>query len=126
MKIKNIWMMALLLLICSMPALFASCDDEKDDQTKADVTGRWYAEYEKTGTEGQISYSKVIQYYEFEAGGQGYWTKFLLNADKCVYQYGGLTGLEDADGAFRYSIDNDGTIHIKLNKGGDNSEWRLL
>lgn len=37
MKTGKLWTMVL-LLIGSMPVLFASCDDEKDDQTKVDVT----------------------------------------------------------------------------------------
>lgn len=127
MKKKSLWMLALILLIGSIPFTFASCDDEKEDQqTKADVTGHWYAEYDKTGSVNGQSFTKVVQYYEFEAGGNGYWTRFLLDGDTPIWQYGGLTGLENADGAFTYTSDADGTIHIKLRKGNDEtSQWTL-
>ena len=127
MKRKSLWMQVLFLLIGSIPFTFASCDDEKnEEQTKAEVTGHWYAEYNKSGAVDEQNFSKVVQYYEFESDGTGYWTRFLFDGDTPIWQYGGLTGLVNADGAFTYTCDADGIIHIKLNIGNDEySEWTL-
>lgn len=86
------------------------------------VKGNWYAEYDKEGTyydfltDEDEAYSRVIQFYQFEDGNRGYWTEFLFREGSTYpdAQYGSLTGLEYADGAFNYTVADDGTVRISL------------
>ena len=117
--------------------VLTGCCDKKETDEPISVTGNWYAEYDKNGlisdldSDGDINYSKAVQYYEFEENGKGYWVCFLLenDSDLPVYQFGGLSGLEYADGAFAYTVSADGTISIRLlNVFGDvtyDREWNL-
>lgn len=140
MKKIRFWKLAALFFMCCSLAVFTSCgDDDSNDNapTNSQIAGSWYTEYAQAGTvpnfegDGQTPYSKVVQYYEFEADGTGYWTRFMLNDyfSEPIYQNGSCIGGRDADGAFTYTIDKDGSVHIKLrNTFGDmpyDSQWTL-
>ena len=124
------------LIVINALALTCGCD-KKETGEPVSVTGNWYAEYDKNGSipnwdgDGETPYNKAVQYYEFEENGKGYWVYFLLgnDSDLPVNQYGGLSGMEYADGAFTYTVATDGTVSIRLlNVFGDvpyNSEWTL-
>lgn len=94
----------------------------KDKDKNVSVTGSWYAEYDKTGTfydpviGSDIPYTRVVQFYQFDDEEMGYWTSFLFCEGSTYpdFQYGGLTGLEYADGAFNYTVNRDGTVRIGL------------
>jgi len=130
---KRLFIFTVIITILSL----TGCRDKKEAFEPISITGNWYAEYDKNGSisdldgDGDINYSKAIQYYEFEENGKGYWVCFLLGngSDLPVYQFGGLSGLEYADGAFAYTVTTDGTISIRLlNIFGDvpyDSEWSL-
>ena len=84
------------------------------------MVGAWYADYPKSGSiyQGEdrddLTYTRVVQYYKFEADGTGVWTEFLYDAGgKCVMQYGSMVGV-DPDGAFTYTVAPDGLIQVTM------------
>lgn len=104
-------MKKLLIFIAVITALTLNMGCNREDRnTPISVIGSWYAEYDKNDT---IS---VIQYYQFENEKTGYWTEFLFRKGSTYpeMQYGSLTGLEFADGAFISTVYVDGTIRISL------------
>jgi len=104
---------------------FTACSDNSDNPINPsgpEITGKWYAEYAKTGTvpgfeegDNPVTFVKMVQYYEFEADGTGRWTVFSVDKDNVpVWQYGSLVGLDYAAGYFNYSTNSDGTVNINL------------
>jgi len=96
-------------------AIFAS-----ESSVAEEVVGAWYADYPKSGSiyQGEdrddLTYTRVVQYYKFEADGTGVWTEFLYDAGgKCVMQYGSMVGV-DPDGAFTYTVAPDGLIQVTM------------
>lgn len=85
-----------------------------------DVVGNWYGECESAVSipidEGKLEMTvKMIQFYQFNEDGTGYWVSFDLGESGSVLEYeGGLTGGKDADGYFRYTTGSDGTVDISL------------
>lgn len=89
--------------------------NKKDKNIPISVIGSWYSEYDKNDT------TRVIQYYQFVDEKMGYWTEFLFR-EGLTYpdnQYGSLTGMEFADGAFTYTVGDDGTVRISLLNFGE-------
>lgn len=129
---------AILLLFGTVALLSCSGKDEtQGTDSEERIAGNWYAEYDKTGTvpnferDGLDSYTKVVQYYEFEPGGNGRWVQFMFDGNNScpIWQNGGLIGLDQADGLFSYTVGADGKICITLRKGQDNNlsdpQWTL-
>lgn len=99
----------ILTAVITVLTLNTGCN-KKDKIDPISVIGNWYAEYDKNDT------TRVIQFYQFVDEKTGYWTEFLF-CEGSTYpdeQYGSLTGLEYADGAFTYTVGNDGTVRISL------------
>lgn len=138
MKRFRIWQLTAILFMCGTSVALTSCsDDDNDDSASSQLTGKWYAEFAQSGTapsfegDGEEPYSKVVQYYEFDADGKGYWTRFVLNDyfNDPIYQQGSCIGGRDADGFFTYTCDKDGTVRIQLKNvykdTSYDSEWTL-
>ncbi len=124
MKSRILWMLAAILTICGT-SMVTSCSEEDNavnPKVSERVTGKWYAEYAKTGTvpgfeEGDdpLTFVKIVQYYEFKSDGSGWWTAFSVDEnDEPVWQHGSLIGLDFAAGYFEYYTKPDGTITINL------------
>ncbi len=133
-------MLAAILILCGTALTLTSCsnnDDSIENPIGKKIIGAWYAEYDKTGTvpnfelDGTETYTKAVQYYEFESDGSGYWINFMLNEQHPdpIQQYGSRIGGKASDGAFTYTANSDGTILIRLkNIRKDDafpSEWTL-
>ena len=137
MKKFQLWLLAAILFLCGNVLTSCSSDAPIDDPILSEIIGTWYAEYDKTGTvpnfelDGTETYTRAIQYYEFEADGTGYWIQFMLNdlQTNPINQYGSRIGGEAADGAFTYTANPDGTVNIQLkNVHAEDiypSEWTL-
>lgn len=139
MKNFQLWLLPAILFLCGNVLTSCSSDDDTtiDDSIACKIVGTWYAEYDKTGSvlnfehDGTETYTKVVQYYEFEADGTGYWIKFMLNDQHTnpIDQYGSRIGGEASDGAFTYTANPDGTVHVKLTNSHPDetypSEWTL-
>lgn len=99
----------ILTAVITVLTLNTGCN-RKDKIAPISVIGSWYAEYDKNDT------TRVIQFYQFVDEKTGYWTEFLFREGSTYpdEQYGSLTGLEYADGAFTYTVGNDGTVRISL------------
>ena len=84
--------------------------NKKDKNDPISVIGSWYSEYDKNDT------TRIVQFYQFEDEKTGYWTEFLFCKGSTYpdMQYGSLTGLKDADGAFNYTVGDNGTVRISL------------
>jgi hypothetical protein len=131
--------MKIRIAIAAIAMLALSSCNKDDNKTEEPVTvvGKWYAEYPENGTfydennDVDVPYSKAIQYYEFVDGQTGYWMKFLFceGSTNPDHQYGSRTGMELAAGAFTYTIDDEHTIHIMLNRFYEddpyNNVWTL-
>lgn len=116
-------MKKLFILTAVITALTLNTGCNKEEKiAPISVIGSWYAEYDKDGTfydydaDDDVPYKRVIQFYQFADEKTGYWTEFLFREGSTNpdIQYGSLTGLEYADGAFTYTVDDDGTIRISL------------
>ena len=106
MKRFRIWQLTAILFMCGTSVALTSCsDDDNDDSASSQLTGKWYAEFAQSGTapsfegDGEEPYSKVVQYYEFDADGKGYWTRFVLNDyfNDPIYQQGSCIGGRGSD-----------------------------
>lgn len=84
------------------------------------VLGNWYGEYDSVVSvpidDGNMEISmKVIQFFQFNEDGTGYWAAFALGESGSVMEHdGGLTGGKDAEGYFRYTTGDDGMVNISL------------
>ena len=122
----------ILTAVITVLTLNTGCN-RKDKIAPISVIGSWYAEYDKDGTfydygaDDVVSYKRVIQFYQFVDEKTGYWTEFLF-CEGSTYpyiQYGGLAGLEYADGAFTYTVNDDGTILVTLINSLEDNSWTL-
>ena len=80
------WMLAA-ILICGVTA-FTSCSDDdanKDnDLTIEKLVGVWVTDYSQSGTEGDLSWNRVVEDYKFDADGTGYYECYRLDGEKYV------------------------------------------
>ena len=139
---KNLWMMAA-MLICGVMMVLTSCskDDDKNEPTLVSPGpmaekvsgGAWYDVYEASGTakeEGSsdaetVSYSVVIDIYNFRADGTGDFQRCFFNdeSEEPVMVHGIL-----GYGVFTYSSATDGTVAITLSNNWDQSypqKWNV-
>ena len=139
---KNLWMMAA-MLICGVMMVLTSCskDDDKNEpklvspgpMAEKVSGGAWYDVYEASGTakeEGSsdaetVSYSVVIDIYNFRADGTGDFQRCFFNdeSEEPVMVHGIL-----GYGVFTYSSATDGTVAITLSNNWDQSypqKWNV-
>lgn len=139
---KNLWMMAA-MLICGVMMVLTSCskDDDKNEpklvspgpMAEKVSGGAWYDVYEASGTakeEGSsdaetVSYSVVIDIYNFRADGTGDFQRCFFNdeSEEPVMVHGIL-----GYGVFTYSSATDGTVAITLSNNWDQSypqKWKV-
>ena len=80
------WMMAA-ILICGT-TVFTSCSDDdanKDSElTIEKLVGVWVTDYSQSGTEGDLSWNRVVEDYKFDADGTGYYECYRLDGEKYV------------------------------------------
>ena len=139
---KNLWMMAA-IVICGVMMTLTSCskDDDKNEpklvspgpMAEKVSGGAWYDVYEASGTakeEGSsdaetVSYSVVIDIYNFRADGTGDFQRCFFNdeSEEPVMVHGIL-----GYGVFTYSSATDGTVAITLSNNWDQSypqKWNV-
>ena len=118
-KTTIFWMLTCILTVFSATLTSCTKEDNPADLQKK-VVGKWFAEYAKTGSVPDFygnpqTFVKMVQFYEFNADGTGCWVAFAIDAEgKAIQNYGSLTGDDLADGYFRYTISDDGTVNIGL------------
>ena len=146
---KNLWMMAairplvLTMVFCGVMMTLTSCskDDDKNEpklvspgpMAEKVSGGAWYDVYEASGTakeEGSsdaetVSYSVVIDIYNFRADGTGDFQRCFFNdeSEEPVMVHGIL-----GYGVFTYSSATDGTVAITLSNNWDQSypqKWNV-
>ena len=75
------------ILICSA-TIFTSCSDDNakkdNDLTMDKLVGVWVADYSQSGTEGDLSWNRVVEDYYFSSDGTGYYECYRLDGDKFV------------------------------------------
>ena len=115
------WMMAA-ILICGT-TVFTACSSGDDDDVKDNeltiekLAGVWVTDYSQSGTEGDLSWNRVVEDYKFNADGTGYYECYRLNGEKYV----GATSVRD-----------NGTLHFTINgytvtiTGDDNNMKQTL
>ena len=116
MKKHFFWMMAA-ILVCGA-VMFSSCSSDDDDknnsseQAPKDLTmevlkGLWVADYSESGTEGDKTWTRTVEAFQFSEDNTTYHESFQLNGEKLVM----VKAIRD-DATFSYSISGN-TITIK-------------
>ena len=96
------WMMAA-ILICGT-TVFTACSSDDDANKDNELTieklvGVWVTDYSQSGTEGDLSWNRVVEDYQFNADGTGYYERYLLDDELLV----AVKSVRDAD-TFHYTI----------------------
>ena len=126
------------MLVIALVAMTGCTNDDNpvipENPQNKNVQGNWYGEYESVVSvpidDGNLEIPvKVIQFYQFNEDGTGYWASFALGESGSVMEHdGGLIGGKDADGYFRYTAGSDGTVNISLvnlPKDDESATWTL-
>ena len=133
-KTTILWMLYAILTIIGATTLASCIKEDNPIDTQKNIAGKWFAEYAKTGSVPDFfgnpqAFVKMMQFYEFNADGTGCWVAFAINAEgKAIQNYGSLTGDDLADGYFRYTTKEDGTVSISLVKAPEDAwlaNWML-
>ena len=114
---RILWMMAAILTLCGS-VMFSSCSKDDDDknnsseQAPKDLTmevlkGLWVADYAESGTEGDKTWTRTVEAFQFSEDNTTYHESFQLNGEKLVM----VKAIRD-DATFSYSISGN-TITIK-------------
>ena len=113
------WLLAA-ILICSTSVITAcSKDDEKksEDVTPAKLAGFWVTDNAESGTDGEASWTRVVEDYLFYADGTGYYESYQLDGSKYVKAK---------------SVRDNGTLHFTVSgntvtvKGDENNMTQTL
>ena len=111
-----------MLALLTLTACSSSDDDDKkvDDLTVQQLAGLWVADYAENKTEGDLTWTRVVEDYLFRADGTGYYECFLLNGDN----YAGAESArgEDGEGEFHYTISGN-TVTVTIDKTGE--KWTM-
>ena len=105
------WAMAAAIL-CST-VMFSACSKSDDENkqpetlTAEQLAGLWVTEYAESGTDGQLSWTRALDAYRFEADGTGYYECYLMDAGKFVK----ATSVRDY-GALHFTISGN-TVTVK-------------
>jgi hypothetical protein len=116
---KYIWILSVALLA------FTACGSDDGDNTpvkedtlaKEKVVGLWVADYAEDGTEGDVTWTRVVEGYFFRADGTGYYECYRLNGDA----YAGAESVRDV-GIVKYLIKGF-SVNIIDDAGG--TKWAL-
>jgi len=100
---KLFWIFAVALLA------FTACTKEKteDSLTPEMLAGLWETEYAESGTDGEESWTRVVEDYQFNADGTGYYECYQLDGNKYVK----ATSVRD-NGTLHFTI-SDKTVTVK-------------
>ena len=100
---KLFWIIAVALLA------FTACKKEKteDPLTPETLAGLWVTEYAESGRDGDITWTRVVEDYQFNGDGTGYYECYLLDGNKFVK----ATSVRDK-GAFHFTI-SEKTVTVK-------------
>ena len=110
-----------MLALLAFTACSSDDDDKKvDDLTVQQLAGLWAADYAENKTEGDLTWTRVVEDYLFRADGTGYYECFLLNGDN----YAGAESArgEDGEGEFHYTISGN-TVTVTIDKTGE--KWTM-
>ena len=112
---KLYWIMLALLAFTAC----GSDDDEKkaESLTVEKVAGLWMADYTSSGTDGDLHWTRVLEDYNFNADGTGYYECYLIDGSKLV----GAENVRD-NGALHYTISGN-TVTVTLDATGE--KWTL-
>lgn len=127
------WMFAAILMICGLVPLTSCSSDDDNKETGgqespeipedgAPLASFWYANYDFNGQaeddEGNVvGYTHVVEYYNFEEDGTGYWGVLYFNEDG-PYAVAVEGGPEE--GSFKYTLADDGYVNLEF---PDDSEY---
>jgi hypothetical protein len=122
------WMMTA-ILICGA-SVFTACSSSSDDDnggktpepeketlTIEKLAGLWVTDYAQSGTEGDKSWTRVVEDILFRANGTGYYECYRLDGEKLV----NATSVRD-NGELHFTI-NDNTVTIT---GDENNMTQTL
>ena len=121
------WMLAAILTCGAMS--FTACSSSSDDDggktpdpkegdlTVEKLVGFWITDFKENGTEGDMSWTRVVEDYFFRADGTGYYECYRLNGNKYV----GAESVRD-NGTLHYTISGN-TVTITGDSG--NVKWTL-
>ena len=88
MKKFNLNLLATMILVVgafAFTACSSSDDDVKDNElTIEKLVGVWVTDYSQSGTEGDLSWNRVVEDYKFDADGTGYYECYRLDGEKYV------------------------------------------
>ena len=122
-KIMNFLLMA--ATVCGISLAAASCSSSDDENkvealTAQQLAGLWVTEYAENGTDGNVTWTRVVEDYLFLADGTGYYECYLLNGDN----YAGAESArgEDGEGEFHYTISGN-TVTVTIDKTGE--KWTM-
>ena len=115
------WVMAATLM-CGTVAFNACKSDNDDDINVKELTaevleGLWVTDNAESGTEGDYSWKRVVEDYQFNADGTGYYESYLLDGQN----YAGAVLVRD-EGALHFTITGN-TVSITDDK--TSSHWTL-
>ena len=105
------WAMAA-ALICGISFAAASCSSDDDEKKMENLTmevlkGLWVADYAESGTQGDKTWTRTVEAFQFNEDKTTYHESFQLNGEKLVK----VTAIRD-DATFSFSISGN-TITIK-------------
>lgn len=97
-----------------MTMMLSACSDDdanKDNElTIEKLVGVWVTDYSQSGTEGDLSWNRVVEDYKFDADGTGYYERYLLDGELLV----AVKAVRDDD-TFHYAISGN-TVTITGDK----------
>ena len=75
--------------VCGISFATASCSKDDDENnvealTAQTLAGLWVIEYTESGTDGDVSWTRVVEDYQLNADGTGYYESYLLDGQKFV------------------------------------------
>ena len=118
MHIKKLfWIISVAIL------MLTACSSNDDDENKAEnltaeqLVGLWVTDYSESGTDGEVAWTRVVEDYQLNADGTGYYENYLLNGQKFVAAL-----LVRDEGAFHYTISGN-TVSITDDK--TSIKWTL-
>ena len=108
--------------VCGISFAAASCSKDDDENnvealTAQTLAGLWVIEYTESGTDGDVSWTRVVEDYQLNADGTGYYESYLLDGNKLVE----AASVRD-NGALHYTISGN-TVTVK---GDENNMTQTL
>ena len=75
---KYIWILVALLTL-------NACSSDDNDEKKGDalnvekLAGLWVSDYAEEGTDGNVTWTRILESYQFKSDGTGYYESYLLD-----------------------------------------------